>query len=363
MNILKRVMVFVGWVSQRRNPPETFAPLAPFATLNRGKHGAEGTRSPFPVKGRDGDGFGGGLRLWLTRPAAILFTLCAGLAHSAPITTRDDGGHALTLAQPARRVISLAPSLTEMLYEAGGGETLVGAVEYSDFPPQAKQIPRIGNNQKLDLERIATLKPDLVLVWFHGNALREVERLRALNIPMFYLEPHGIADVPAALERLGKLVGSETTANAAAARFRARHAAMQKTYAGRKPVRVFYQIAQKPLLTINDKQVISDVIRLCGGVNVFGKEPMLVPQLSTESVVAANPDVILTAHMGGGGESATRAMSEASLADWLKFSNMAAVRNQQLWLIPGDAISRQGPRILNGAQAVCSALDEARKYP
>jgi len=269
----------------------------------------------------------------------------------------------LTLAQPARRVISLAPSLTEMLYEAGGGETLVGAVEYSDFPPQAKQIPRIGNNQKLDLERIATLKPDLVLVWFHGNALREVERLRALNIPMLYLEPHGIADVPAALERLGKLVGSESTANAAAARFRARHAAMQKTYAGRKPVRVFYQIAQKPLLTINDKQVISDVIRLCGGVNVFGKEPMLVPQLSTESVVAANPDVILTAHMGGGGESATRAMSEASLADWLKFSNMAAVRNQQLWLIPGDAISRQGPRILNGAQAVCSALDEARKYP
>lgn len=298
----------------------------------------------------------------LYRPALMLCALCTGMAHAAPVTVQDDAGHTLTLAQPAQRVISLAPSLTEMLYEAGGGETLVGAVEYSDFPPQAKALPRVGSNQKLDLERIATLKPDLVLVWFHGNALREIERLRALDIPMFYLEPHGIADIPGALERLGRLVGSEATADAAAARFRTRHASLQKIYAGRKPVRVFYQIAEKPLMTINDHQIISDVIRLCGGVNVFGKEPMLVPQLSTESVVAANPDVILTAHMGGGGGEATRAMSEASLAGWLKFSRMPAVKHRQMWLIPGDAISRHGPRILNGAQAICAALEDARKF-
>ncbi|MDP5239156.1 cobalamin-binding protein [Uliginosibacterium sp. 31-16] len=291
------------------------------------------------------------------------FALCAtlGLAHAAPITVKDDAGHTLTLKAPAQRVISLAPSLTEMLYEAGGGDKLVGAVEYSDFPPQALKVPRIGSNQKLDLERIATLKPDLVLVWFHGNAQREVERLRALGIPMVWFEPHGIADIPGVLERIGRLMGSEHLASAAATNFRARHATLQKENAGRAQLRVFYQVAQKPLLTINDQQIISDVIRLCGGVNVFGKESALVPQLSTESVIAANPDVILTARMGGSGEGPVRAMDEASLAGWLKFGSLTAVKNKQLWLIPGDTISRHGPRILDGAQAVCSALDDARK--
>ncbi|MEN3110583.1 cobalamin-binding protein [Uliginosibacterium paludis] len=301
--------------------------------------------------------------LGLTHPAVILFTLCASLAHAAPITVKDDAGQTLTLKAPAQRVIVLAPSLTEMVYEAGGGERLVGAVEYSDFPPAAQKLPRIGSNQKLDLERIAQLRPDLVLVWYHGNAQREVERLRALKIPMFYLEPHGIADIPGALERIGRLLGTDATASAAATRFRARHTALQREYAGRAPLRVFYQIAQKPLLTINDQQIISDVIRLCGGVNVFGKEPALVPHLSTESVVAANPDVILTAKMGGGGEDALRAMDEPSLADWLKFGSLSAVKNRQLWLIPGDLISRHGPRILDGAQAACHALDDARRKP
>ncbi|PLK50828.1 cobalamin-binding protein [Uliginosibacterium sp. TH139] len=297
----------------------------------------------------------------LIRPTITLLCLFAGLAHAAPITVKDDAGKALTLQAPAQRVISLAPSLTEMLYEAGGGDKLVGAVEYSDFPPQALKVPRIGSNQKLDLERIATLKPDLVLVWFHGNAQREVERLTALNIPMAYFEPHGIADIPGVLERIGQLMGSERVASAAATKFRARHATLQKENAGRTPVRVFYQIAQKPLLTINDQQIISDVIRLCGGVNVFGKEPMLVPHLSTESVVATNPDVILTARMGGHGDGPQRAMDEASLAGWLKFGSLTAVKNRQLWLIPGDTISRHGPRILDGAQSVCAALDDTRK--
>ena len=342
MKFVKRVMIFVGWVSGFfRNPP--VVGMRP-----------QGGRK---MMNRRITAFG------LTRPTVTLLCLFAGLAHAAPITIKDDAGHTLTLQAPARRVISLAPSLTEMLFEAGGGDKLVGAVEYSDFPPPALKVPRIGSNQKLDLERIATLKPDLVLVWFHGNAQREVERLRALNIPMFYVEPHGIADIPGALERIGQLMGSERVASAAATKFRARHATLQKENAGRTPVRVFYQIAQKPLLTINDQQIISDVIRLCGGVNVFGKESALVPQLSTESVVAANPDVILTARMGGSGEGSVRAMDEASLAGWLKFGSLTAVKNKQLWLIPGDAISRHGPRILDGAQAVCHALDDARRKP
>lgn len=296
-------------------------------------------------------------------PRATLTLLClfASLTSAAPLTLGDDAGHTLTLEAPARRVISLAPSITELVYEAGGGEHLVGAVEYSDYPEAAKALPRIGSNQKLDLERIASLKPDLVLVWFHGNALREIERLRALGIPMFYIEPHDIADIPGEIERIGRLLGTGPVAKAAAKRFRQRHAELLAQYSKRTPLRVFYQIASKPLLTINDKQIISDVIRSCGGINVFGKESALVPRISVESVVVANPDVILTARMGGGGEGATRAMDDPELAVWRRFSSLKALRQQQFWLIPGDAISRHGPRILAGMQAVCEALDDARK--
>jgi iron complex transport system substrate-binding protein len=299
------------------------------------------------------------------RIGLLAMLLCwVGWVQAAPVTVRDDAGNTITLQKAAQRVISLAPSLTELLYEAGGGKTLVGTVDYSDYPPQALKVPRIGSNQTLDLERIAALKPDLILVWFHGNAQREIDRLHALKIPMFYVEPHHIEEIADALERIGNLVGSENVAHAAADRFRTRYAQLHMTYAQRQPVRVFYQISDQPLLTINDQQIISAAIHLCGGINVFGKESMLVPQLSVESVVTANPDVILTARIGGSADNANAAQrkpDEPSLRRWLAFHDMNAVKRGQLWLIPGDQISRHGPRILDGTQAICTALDAARQ--
>jgi iron complex transport system substrate-binding protein len=182
---------------------------------------------------------------------------------------------------------------------------------------------------------------------------------------MFNLEPRHIPDMAGALERIGQLTGTSTVARIAAQGFRERYASLQARYAGRTPVRVFYQIEAKPLLTINDQQIISDAIRLCGGINVFGKESLLVPQLSTESVVAANPDIILTSLWSTGGKesgsAAVRAPEDPGFKMWARFSSMKAVKTGQLWLIPGDLISRHGPRILDGAQAICSALDEVRK--
>ena len=284
-------------------------------------------------------------------------------AFAAPVSVPDDAGHLVTLSAPARRVISLAPSLTEMIYEAGGGDRLIGAVEYSDYPPQALKVTRIGNNQQLDLERIATLKPDLALVWFHGNALREIEKLRTLGIPMLYLEPHDISDIPGAMLRIGQLLGTEAVARAAADRFRQKHERMRAAYAHRRPLRVFYEIAEKPLLTVNDKQIISDVMRVCGGINVFGKEAALVPQISTESVVAANPDVILAARIGGVGDAdgATSGEGDARMRTWLAFKTVRAVRYHQIWMISEGPISRHGPRILDAVDAVCGALDQARR--
>ncbi len=297
--------------------------------------------------------------------ALFLVLFAANLTQArAEVRVTDDGGQTLRLARPAKRVISLAPSVTEMVYEAGGGGLLVGTVEYSDYPPAARALPRVGGNQRLDLERIASLKPDLVIVWFHGTASREVAQLAALGLPIFHLEPRRIEDVPDALERLGQLLDTGPAARKAAERFRARYADLRQRYAGRSRLSVFYQVADSPLLTINDKQLISDVIRLCGGRNVFGQESALVPQVSTESVVAANPDVILTASFVGSnvdGVQPLRAPGHAGLARWQAFSAMKAVRTGQLWVIPANPISRQGPRILDGLQAVCTALDEARK--
>lgn len=282
----------------------------------------------------------------------------------AEVRVTDDAGHTLRLPRPAQRVISLAPSVTEMVYEAGAGGRLIGTVEYSDYPPAARQLPRVGSNQSLDLERIASLKPDLILVWFHGNAAREVEQLASLGFPMFHVEPRRIEDVPSAIERIGELLDTRSVARDAASRFRARHADLRKRFGKQSTLAVFYQIADVPLLTINDRQIISDIIRLCGGRNVFGKEPALVPQVSTESVVAMDPDVILAANISekeANGVRPLRAPNDAVFSLWRPFSNLKANRTRQMWLIPANPISRQGPRILDGLEAVCTALAEARK--
>jgi len=300
-----------------------------------------------------------------TRRILVATLLASSVAQAQTVVqVTDDAHHTLTLGRPVRRIISLAPSLTEVLYEAGAGDRLVGTVDYSDYPAEARKVLRIGSNQSLDLERIASLGPDLALVWSNGNSARQLEQLAKLGIPLFYLAPRHIQDIPGELERVGQLAGTGTIAHAAAERFRARYASLRARYAERPEVRVFYQVAFNPLLTINDQQIISDAIHLCGGSNVFGKESMLVPKLSTESVVAANPDVILTSHWDAedhASGSAVRAPEGPGLKMWTQFSTMKAARTGQLWLVPGDLISRQGPRILDGAQAICTALDEVRK--
>jgi len=299
------------------------------------------------------------------RSALLALLFAAGLPRAhAELQVTDDAGRTVRLPRPAQRVLSLAPSATELVYEAGGGARLVGTVEHTDYPPAARALPRVGGNQKLDLERIASLKPDLVLVWLHGTPGREIEQLATLGFPLFHLESRKIEDVPDALERLGRLLGAGDTAKRAAEGFRARHRSLRARFPGRAPLAVFYQVSGSPLLTINDRQLISDVLRSCGGRNVFGKEPALVPQVSTESVVAARPDVILAADPRPGNADGVRARREPAhpaFATWRRFGSMKAVRKGQLWLVPANPISRQGPRILDAVEAVCTALEEARR--
>lgn len=285
------------------------------------------------------------------RSLAFSLLVLSGLAW-ADVDLTDDHGKAVHLAQPARRIVSLAPHVTELLYAAGAGDRVVGAVQYSDYPEAAKKVARVGSYTAVDMEKVVALKPDLVVAWKSGNRDAHLDKLRGLGIPVFINEPRKIDDVARSLSQLGKLAGTEAVAEPAAKAFRERHAALAAKYSAQPKVRTFYEIWNRPLMTINGEHLIADVIRLCGGENVFAKLPVLAPAIDVEAVLAAQPEAIVASGMG-------EARPEW-LDDWRKWSKLTAVARGNLFFIPPDQIQRHTPRILDGAERLCAQLEEAR---
>ncbi|MFZ6657680.1 cobalamin-binding protein [Undibacterium sp. TJN19] len=280
-----------------------------------------------------------------------LLSLFASAAQ-AGITVTDDSQRQITLEQPAQRIVSLAPHVTELLFEAGAAKNIVAVTDYSDYPEAAKKLPSIGNIFALDLERLLAIKPDLVVIWGTGNAKVLANKLRSNHITVFESEPRDFDMVATSIERLAILAGTETAGKAAAERFRTRLASLRKTYqlpASATPVSVFYQMVRKPLMTLNDDHMVSSAIRLCGGRNVFGKLKELSSTITTEAVLAANPDMMLTS-----GESTD------ALSDWQQFSILTAVRKNNFYAVKGDWLNRAGPRILDGTEALCKHIATAR---
>jgi iron complex transport system substrate-binding protein len=283
----------------------------------------------------------------------LLLALALPATHArAEVVVRDDSGETVRLVAPARRIVSLAPHVTETLYAAGAGAALVGAVEYSDFPEAAKKLPRVGGYSRPDLEAIARLAPDLVVGWASGNAPAHIAKLRALGIPVYLVQPERIDDVAANLERFGELAGTQAVAREAAAAFRQRLEALRAKYGTRPKVRTFYQIWKQPLMTVGGTQVISDAIRVCGGENVFAALKPLAPQVSVEAVLAADPEAIVASGMG-------EARPEW-LDDWRQWKSLAAVKRDNLFFIPPDLIQRHTPRLVEGAARLCAHLETAR---
>lgn len=282
--------------------------------------------------------------------ASVLLALWP-LAATAAVSVQDDAGHTVTLPTPARRIISLAPHATELLYAAGAGDKLVAVGKFSDYPPPAQQLPLVGDSAALDLERIVALKPDLVVVWGSGNSASQIAKLRSLGLTIFESEPHDFATIASSLERLARIAGSDALGAAAAANFRARLQRITQTYQQRAPVRVFYQIWREPLMTLNDEHMVSAAIRLCGGQNIFGKLPRLAPTVGIEAVLQADPEVIIA------GSSAR----DDSLDAWRRFPKLTAVAHNNLFTLDSNTMTRAGPRILDGTDALCQLLDAARR--
>lgn len=288
----------------------------------------------------------------MKRPIFLATLMAASMYANAAVSVKDDAGNTVTVQKPAMRVISLAPHITELLFAAGGGGHVVGVVSYSDFPEEAKKIQQVGSNRELDLERIIALKPDLVVVWRHGSSERQIDIVKQLGVPMFHSEPQKLEDIADNVAKLGQLMGTDAVAGPAAADLRKRIGDLRRRYANRPVVRTFYQVWDKPLYTLNGKQIVSDALRLCGGENVFAKLAVTAPVVSIEGVLQENPEAIF----------ATAEKNYGGVNLWKPYPNLAAVRNDNLFTIDGNLVNRAGPRMIAGAEQLCEKLETARQH-
>jgi iron complex transport system substrate-binding protein len=282
----------------------------------------------------------------------ILLQPLAGLQAAAAITVSDDQDRELTLSAPARRIISLSPHVTELLFALGAGQRLVGTIAHSNYPDQARRIRRIGDYRGLDIEAIIALKPDLIVTWPSGNPPEQLQTLRRLGLPLFASDPGRLDDIPDTLERLGRLTDNAARATKRAAEFRQRLQYLRERYSKRTPVPVFVQIWRQPLMTVNGRHLISDVVHVCGGRNIFADLTALSAQVSTEAVLQANPDVIISTAENGD--------DPPSLRDWHHWPTLTATREGHLYGIAPDIIASHTLRILDGATRMCRLLERAR---
>ncbi|NLD00470.1 MAG: cobalamin-binding protein [Gammaproteobacteria bacterium] len=282
----------------------------------------------------------------------LAVVLPQAVATAAQRCVADDALRTLCIDTPAQRIATLSPGATELTFAAGAGEQVIAGVSYSDYPPAALKLPLVGNHTRIDVEALLALKPDLIVTWVSGNPTAQVELLQELGLPIFAIEPRTFEGVSSAIERLSILAGTEEAGFAEAERFRSGIAAIAEQYRDAKPVSVFYQVWETPLMTINNTHLIGKVLQLCGGVNVFADMPRLVPRISPEVVLQADPEVILTGSVEGA--------SDQQLDHWKKYPKMRAVALDNLFFVPSSPISRPTPRLLEASRDICQKLDIAR---
>lgn len=290
-------------------------------------------------------------RLLITVVAVLGLALTTSVS-AADLCAIDALDRDVCLPEPGDRVVSLSPGATELLFSAGAGNSVVAVSAWSDYPPPAAELPQVGDSNRLDLEAIVSLAPDLVVAWTDGNSRAQLDRLADLGVPVFWLAPREFEDIARAVETLGRLTGHTPAAERAAAEFRKGISTLQATYRDSAPVRVFYQVWEQPLMTVNGDELISKAIALCGGTNVFADLPRLVPRISVETVLAADPEVIVTA---GRGDS-----DRDWLASWQSYPSVTAVARANLYLVSPSLLQRPTFRMLEGARELCGILEQAR---
>lgn len=291
------------------------------------------------------------IALWMLATWATAAGAATGTVAEQATTA---GATATVATAPASRVISLTPHITELIYAAGGGDKLVATVSSSDYPPAARKLPRIGDGLSVNIESLLAMHPDLVLAWHaQGAAQALAPTLQRLSIPLRYIEPRRLVDIPLAISHLGVLMGTQAVAQAKAQALNNELATLRQRYAGKTPVTVFIEVGTAPLYTIGNDPVINDMLDTCGGINVYAHSTLAAPLISTEDVLARQPDVVII------GSVDTAQLAARRLA-WSQL-HLKAATTGHIYALDPDALFRPGPRLFDAAKALCAYLDTARQ--
>lgn len=249
-----------------------------------------------------------------------------------------------------QRVVTFAPHLAEIMFEVGAGDKLVGVSAWSDYPRAVLELPEVGDAFTVDQEQLSLLQPDLVLVWASGMPVHTVDDLRQRGYRVESITTRRLADVAAAMRRVGELTGQAEEGEIAAARFEAVFEKLRQAHVDDEPIRAFFQISARPLYTINREHFISEIIAVCGGQSIFDELDEFAPPVSVEAVLDRDPEIMLAgANLG-----------EGAFEEWQRWPDMAANRLGNQFLLPDETVGRPSPRLTMAARSVCLALDQAR---
>ncbi|MCQ8895163.1 cobalamin-binding protein [Limnobacter humi] len=288
--------------------------------------------------------------------AGLLLGLCMmAPVHAKPTCVLDDTQAPVCVAQAAHRVLSLSPHLTESVAFVHGLNAVVAVDSSSDYPSDVNRLPKLGAPWLLGSETVLAQKPDLVLVWNSGINPAVVERLRALKVPVYVSEPKTLGEVASTLRRLSSLLGTERQSEGAIHAWESGIQQQRTQHQGLAVVPVFYQVWPKPLMTLGGSHVVSEILSLCGGRNVFEDQPGLAFQVSAEAVLARKPGLVLAS----GDDTRERAL----IHQWSMWSTLPAVRNGWVQSFPKDILVRNGPRLLEATQRMCALLNRVRQGP
>lgn len=289
----------------------------------------------------------------LRRFIFFLFILTPLISWADNIVVSDYRDNSITLEKPAQRIISLAPHITENIYSAGAGDLIVGVIAYSDFPIEAKQHPQVGSAYGVSVEKILSLSPDLIIAWSSGTSQKTLSSLAAFDIPIYYDEPKTLEDIAKSINDIGQLTGRIVESQTIVNQYLNDLTILREQYSSLAPVSVFYQIWNDPIMTLSGEHIVTDVMHLCGGHNIFADAAIIAPKISIESVLVRNPDTIIASGEGSD--------LPDSLIAWRQWPELRAVKNNHLFLMPPDILQRHSVRLLQAAGILCEHFDNIRK--
>ena len=294
-----------------------------------------------------------GMLVWFASASAMMGEHSTNFSQKNAVEISDDRGQILRLTDPPRRIITLSPHATELVFAAGGGSQIAATVQASDFPKAARDLPRIGDGLIPEPERLLRWRPDLIIGW----QVSQFANLASLNIPTFLSAPVVLSDIPDTIEKLGTLLGTSEVAQPRAASLRQSLERLKQHTQSQPRVRVFLQVGEPPEFSLNRTHLLSQIIEACGGTNVFAGANAIAPKISAEGVLAQRPDLIL---LGRVGASAQPTPDQETQKYWLRL-NLPAAQAKQVFVMDSDVLYRPGPRLIEAAEAICSMIQQARK--